>query len=163
MVDWLVLSRLMATPASGLIKWWLLPLLWSMATSTIYDWLMGFTPKKWRLLPVVWLWIFTSSMVWLMGFPPSVVWLLGFTPLVVWLISFYPISGLISGFTPTVIWFSSNVIIPQWRLPSVCIAMSVHFPSYSSSFISFTCYKELCIHTFMHIHHIYNIIPTWLH
>jgi len=95
------------------------------------------------------------------------------------------ISGLISGFTLTVIWFISNNIIPQWRLPSVCTAMSVHLPSYLSSLVSFTCYIESsksyihtviysCTHTFIHKYiHAYklsctynlhtNIIHTWSH
>jgi len=131
-----------------------------MATSTIYDWLMGFTPKKWRLLPVVWLWTFTSSVVWLLGFTSSVVWLMGFPPTSGLVVGLYPFSGLINKFLPHQ-WFDigfypdNNLIqlqcyYPQWRLPSVCTAMLVHFPSYSSSFISFTCYKELCIHTFIH-------------
>jgi len=92
---------------------------------------------------------------------------------------------LISSFNPKVIWFNSNNIIPQWRLSSVCTAMSVRLPSYLSSVVSFICYIESsksyihtviysCTHTFIHTYiHAYKhsctynlqtiIIYTWMH
>ena len=80
----------------------------------------------------------------------------GLYPVGVLIIELPLLSGLISGFTPAVIWF-----IPQWRLPSVCTAMSVRLPSYLSSLVSFTCYIESSksyIHTF-----IYSCTPTFIH
>jgi len=97
----------------------------------------------------------------------------GLYPFSVLIIELPLISGLISGFTPTMIWFISNNIIPQWRLPSVCTAMSIRLPSYLSSLVSFTCYIESsksyihtiiysCTHTFIHTYiHAYKHSCTY--
>jgi len=97
----------------------------------------------------------------------------GLYPFGVLIIELPLISGLISGFTPTVIWFISNNMIPQWRLSSVCTAMSVRLPSYLSSLVSFTCYIESsksyihtvvysCTHTFIHTYiHAYKHSCTY--
>jgi len=66
---------------------------------------------------------------------------------VVWLMAFYPFSGMIMGFFSTFsglingIYADSDLIhlqwyYPQWRLPSVRTAMSIHLPSYLSSLVS---------------------------
>ena len=61
----------------------------------------------------------------------------------------------------------------QWSFPSVCTAISVDFPSYLSRLVlsrspviyshTVTQSYKLYIHTFMHTHHIHNIIHAWLH
>jgi len=133
--------------------------LWFDKWRLLLVWLIdGFYPEKWRLPPVIWL-MATSACGLINGV--SCLWFdLWWLMPMVWLMASLtcglsdddfcqafdewalPFSGLISGFTPTVIWFISNNIIPQWRLPSVCTAMSIRLPSYLSSLVNFTCYIE---------------------
>ena len=83
----------------------------------------------------------------------------GLYPFGILIIELPLLSGLISGFTTTVIWFISYNVILQWRLSSVCTAMSVRLPSYLSSLVNFTCYIESSksyIHIFM-----YSYIPSY--
>ena len=81
---------------------------------------------------------------------------------------FYPISVLINGLYPDIGLIHLRWYYLQWRLSSVCTVMSVHFPSYVSSFVSSSSpviyshtvipsYK-LYIYTFIHLY-----IQTFIH
>ena len=90
---------------------------------------------------------------------------------VVCLKDFIPISVLFERLYPDNNLIQLQCYYPQWRLLSVCTAMSVHFPSYSSSFVKLHLLQRV-VHSYIHAytsyiqHHSYMIAlvtqsPFW--
>lgn len=148
---------------------------------------------KWQLLPMVWCmatsaktWVGTSLVVWLKAisacglingnfclwfdygaFSLQVVWLWGILLSVAWLMVCFPYSWFDIVLYPNIKLIHLQWYYFQWRLLSVCTAMSFNLLSYLSSLVCqfhllytvIRSYKfHAYIHTFIHIHiHAYNI------